>query len=163
VRYFLQRHRALRPLGVSPAAADALVAYDWPGNVRELERFVESALTLASGSALDVDDLPAALRTPSAETLFVAAQQHESLREWSRRYVNLVYQRCGENKREACRVLGISYHTLRAHLRRPTWAAPEATPPGPALLAHGPAVSLVHERGAYTAGEPRAPAPVASG
>src|SRR6185503_737259 len=45
-RYFLERHRVTRPLGLSTAAADALVAYDWPGNVRELERLIERSVAL---------------------------------------------------------------------------------------------------------------------
>ena len=46
-----------------------LLAYDWPGNVRELEHALEQALVLASGDAIQLDDLPAALRggTPRAD------------------------------------------------------------------------------------------------
>ena len=40
----------------------------------------------------------------------------ESMRAWQSRYARLVYERCDNNKRQACRELGISYHTLRAHL-----------------------------------------------
>ena len=32
------------------------------------------------------------------------------------RYARVVLDRCNHNKREACRVLGISYHTLQAYL-----------------------------------------------
>ena len=35
----------------------------------------------------------------------------------ARRYAQLVFERCGRNKRTACRVLDISYHTLRGYLR----------------------------------------------
>jgi transcriptional regulator with AAA-type ATPase domain len=38
------------------------------------------------------------------------------MRAWGSRYARLVYERCGNNKRRACRELGISYHTLRAYL-----------------------------------------------
>jgi transcriptional regulator with AAA-type ATPase domain len=41
----------------------------------------------------------------------------ETMRMWGSRYARLVLQRCGNNKRKACRVLGISYHTLQAYLR----------------------------------------------
>jgi hypothetical protein len=35
-----------------------------------------------------------------------------------------VYERCGQNKRRACRMLDISYHTLQAYLRYGTPALP---------------------------------------
>ncbi|MEO8071412.1 MAG: helix-turn-helix domain-containing protein, partial [Acidobacteriota bacterium] len=43
-------------------------------------------------------------------------EQNDSLRAWSSRYVRLVLDRCSGNKRRACDILNISYHTLRAHL-----------------------------------------------
>ena len=39
--YFLARHDSRGRLSMTPAAVDALIAYDWPGNVRELERMLE--------------------------------------------------------------------------------------------------------------------------
>ena len=44
--------------------------------------------------------------------------RRETLRAWGGRYVRLVLERCSGNKREACRVLDISYHTLQAYLRQ---------------------------------------------
>jgi DNA-binding NtrC family response regulator len=151
-RYFLHRHRELRPLHLSAAAADALSAYDWPGNVRELERLVESALTLATGETLDVGDLPPEFRAPYADVLQESVAQHESLRAWSRRYVSLVFQRCGENKREACKILGISYHTLQSHLR--TGPAYTRVQDAGCSLSDGivSGAALVHERGVYPEG-----------
>jgi hypothetical protein len=43
--------------------------------------------------------------------------RHETLRAWASRYARLVLDRCQGNKREACRWLDISYHTLRTYLR----------------------------------------------
>jgi DNA-binding NtrC family response regulator len=42
----------------APAAVRALEAYAWPGNVRELEHAVERALIMASGPAVEREDLP---------------------------------------------------------------------------------------------------------
>jgi transcriptional regulator with PAS, ATPase and Fis domain len=41
----------------------------------------------------------------------------DTLRAWGSRYVRLVLERSGRNKRKACRALGISYHTLQSYLR----------------------------------------------
>ena len=116
-RYFLERHRAFRPMSLSMAAADALLAYDWPGNVRELERVIERAIALAGGPFLDLDDLPPALLGGYTEVVLPALDSRKTMRAWGSRYARLVLERCGNNKRQACRQLGISYHTLQNYLR----------------------------------------------
>ena len=116
-RYFLERHRAFRPLALSTAAADALLTYHWPGNVRELERVVERGVALAGGSMLELDDLPPALLGGYADALVPALQARSTMRAWASRYARLVLERCGNNKRKTCRELQISYHTLEAYLR----------------------------------------------
>ena len=117
-QYFLERLRGSSEVRLSPAAVDALVTYDWPGNVRELERMMEAALTVVHGSQVELDDLPANVRGHYVDALLPSVVQGESLRAWGGRYVRLVLERCGHNKREACRVLDISYHTLQAYLRQ---------------------------------------------
>jgi transcriptional regulator with PAS, ATPase and Fis domain len=115
-RYFLERHRAARALELSRSAAEAMVIYDWPGNVRELERLMERTLTLASGNVIDLEDLPLRLRHAYADVLLPSMDRQETLRAWGCRYVQLVLERNGRNKRKACQSLGISYHTLQAYL-----------------------------------------------
>ena len=134
--YFLARHRATRAVRLSPAASAALVAYDWPGNVRELERLIECMVTLAESDVLELDDLPARVRGDYAVALTPSAQRNDSLRVWASRYARLVLGRCGGNKRQTCRMLDISYHTLQAYLRHPlpddqtdTPWSPEFNPP----------------------------------
>ena len=117
--YFLQRHRSTRRLRLSAGAADALVSYDWPGNVRELERLIERAVTLAESDVLELDDLPPTIRGDYATALGPSLKRNDTLRAWTSRYTRLVLDRCQGNKREACRVLDISYHTLQAYLRFP--------------------------------------------
>jgi DNA-binding NtrC family response regulator len=114
--YFLQRHRQTRPLTLSDAAADALGAYEWPGNVRELERLIERSVALAEQPSIGVDDLPVHLRSGYSEVLAPSVERHDTLRAWGSRYVRLVLDRSGGNKRRACRTLDISYHTLQAYL-----------------------------------------------
>jgi DNA-binding NtrC family response regulator len=113
----LDRHRHARELTLSPQAEEALNLHSWPGNVRELERLMERAVALAEHDRIELDDLPAAVRGEYEETLGPALAGNESFRRWGSRYARLVFERCGRNKRRACRVLDISYHTLQAYLR----------------------------------------------
>jgi two-component system, NtrC family, response regulator HydG len=115
--YFMDRFRAGRALRLSAAAADAMVTYDWPGNVRELERTMERAVTLAQGDLIALDDLPARVRGAYSAALGPSLARTDTLRVWACRYARLIVDRCQGNKRAACRVLGISYHTLQAYLR----------------------------------------------
>ena len=115
--YFLERHRTVRRLRLSQSASDALMAYAWPGNVRELQRVVERAITLADSDQLRLLDLPPPLLTRYAENLVPSFRRQDSMRAWGSRYARLVLERCENNKRRACRELGISYHTLQGYIR----------------------------------------------
>jgi transcriptional regulator with PAS, ATPase and Fis domain len=115
--HFLERHGHTRRLTLSPAAADALLTYDWPGNVRELERMMERTLALARHATIEIGDLPFRIRDDFGDVLLPSMMGNDTLRAWGSRYVRLVLERSGRNKRKACRALGISYHTLQAYLR----------------------------------------------
>ena len=128
-RYFLERHRYTRALTLSPGAQEALRAYQWPGNVRELQRVIERAVALAETDSIELDDLPPQVRGEFAEVLWPSLERGDSLRSWGSRYAQLVFERCGRNKRTACRVLDISYHTLRGYLRPVRKLRPRVIPP----------------------------------
>ena len=117
--YFLERHRVTRPLRLSAGATDALMTYDWPGNVRELERLMERAVALVDADVIELDDLPPTVRGDYATTVGPSLRRNDSLRAWASRYARLMLDRCDGNKREACRALDISYHTLQSYLRFP--------------------------------------------
>ena len=116
VRYFLSRHRN-RELTLSIEAEQALRIYPWPGNVRELERLVERALALMESDRIELDDLPARIRGEFAEVLGPSIARDETMRAWACHYARVVFEKCGRNKRRACKQLNISYHTLEAYLR----------------------------------------------
>jgi transcriptional regulator with PAS, ATPase and Fis domain len=116
-RYFLDRHRGQRRLDLTPEACDALLLYHWPGNVRELQRVVENMICLAQADHVRLDDLPASIRGDYETVVLPSIAKDDTLRAWASRYARLVWHRSGQNKRKACRLLGISYHTLDAHLR----------------------------------------------
>ena len=139
-QYFLARHEGRGRLTVTPAALDALVAYDWPGNVRELERMIEGAIATAESRQIRVDDLPVSLRGEYAEHLVPAYQRADTMRAWGSRYARYVLEKNGGNKRQACRALAISYHTLNAYLKyksRPANRANANDTQPPALMSQG--------------------------
>lgn len=114
--YFLARHEGRGRLSMTSAAADALIAYDWPGNVRELERMIEGAIATAESRQIRVDDLPVSLRGDYGKVLVPAFQLGDTMRAWGSRYARLVLEKNSGNKRQACKVLDISYHTLNAYV-----------------------------------------------
>jgi transcriptional regulator with PAS, ATPase and Fis domain len=116
VEHFAGRHQRIRQLPVEPSAIDALVAHDWPGNVRQLARVIERALALSPGPTITVNDLPGEIAKPYEEVSGIDAEPDHTLRGCTSRYVRLVLDRCQGNKRRACDILDISYHTLQTHL-----------------------------------------------
>ncbi|PYR75249.1 MAG: hypothetical protein DMF86_15965 [Acidobacteria bacterium] len=78
---------------------------------------IERAVALAESDVLELDDLPPALLGGYVEYLRPSLQSGDTMRAWARRYARLVLDRCQNNKRRACRELGISYHTLQNYLR----------------------------------------------
>ncbi len=58
-----------------------------------------------------------------------AVQSGDCMRAWGSRYARLVLERCNHNKRQACRVLGITYHMLNLNLTyRPRDRTPRVPP-----------------------------------
>jgi transcriptional regulator with PAS, ATPase and Fis domain len=146
VDHFLARHRGSRALELAASAIEALIVYEWPGNVRQLARVVERAVALAPGPTIRVEDLPGEVSKQYDDLLRDVPAPDDSLRAWSSRYVRLVLERCDGNKRRACDVLAISYHTLQSLLDYTTGASsiaaslPHATGQVDAPVAHPAAV-----------------------
>jgi len=123
VDYFRSRYRRTRHVSLLPSALEALVAYDWPGNVRQLARVLERAIALSPGPVITMADLPSEISAEYRDLLREIPGRDNSLRAWSSRYARLVLDRCGGNKRRACDILDISYHTLKCHLEYETGVA----------------------------------------
>jgi two-component system, NtrC family, response regulator AtoC len=108
-------------VGVSPAAAEKLVAYSWPGNVRELQNCIEHAVALARYDQITPEDLPDKIRSYKSSHVLVAADDPSELvpmEEVERRYILRVLEAVGGNKTAAARVLGIERKTLYRKLER---------------------------------------------
>jgi DNA-binding NtrC family response regulator len=112
---FLRRasDRARRQVELSPAALEALAAYEWPGNVRQLENVIERLVLFARGSVIEREDLPAPLSGGRTHTLAAGLfQDLPTLEELERRYLLHVLDAVGGNRTRAAQVLGIDRRTL---------------------------------------------------
>ena len=107
--------------GIAPEAMTALCRYSWPGNVRELENAIERALTLAEAGVILYSDLPPEIVGPDAahpagtQGLY---DDRPTLAELERRYIDLILQETGGNKKRAAEILGIDRRTLYRSLGR---------------------------------------------
>jgi two-component system response regulator PilR (NtrC family) len=112
----------------SPDAERRLCEYEYPGNVRELANVVERAVTLADGPAIEVADLPPALRAPAgapppmdgaaAELPDAGLDLQSHLDGIERRLLEQALARAGGVKTEAARLLSLTFRSLRYRLAK---------------------------------------------
>ena len=126
--HFLQRFAAetgRRISGFTPAALQAMRAYQWPGNIRELRNCVERAVVLAQSEWIDVQDMALSHLAAPGETgrqavgraaAFVPA----TIDEVEHRHVLATLEAVGGNKTKAAAMLGIERSTLDRKLAK--WA-----------------------------------------
>jgi two-component system response regulator HydG len=107
--------------GISPEAAEKLLAYDWPGNVREVQNAMQRAAALTQYEHIVVDDLPEKVKNHHSTRLSFDTDDLSSLltlEELEKRYVLGVLQAVGGNKTAAARILGFDRRTLYRKLER---------------------------------------------
>jgi two-component system response regulator HydG len=107
--------------GLTPQAAERLLAYSWPGNVRELRNCMERAVAMTTADQITLADLPDQICNYRSTHVIVAADQPEelvSLDEVERRYILRVLQAVHGNKAQAARILGLDRKTLYRKLER---------------------------------------------
>lgn len=101
--------------GISPGAAEKLLAYAWPGNVRELQNCIERAIALTQHERIVVEDLPETVRAYKRSHVLIATDDPSELvplSEVERRYVLRVVEAVGGNKTSAAQILGVTRKTL---------------------------------------------------
>lgn len=133
--------------GFAPAARAALLAHDWPGNIRELKNAVERSVYRAPAEVMVeqiVFDpfassyrLPRPLEsTPAAPTPSPAATPQppqlpcdlrEEILRSERKLIEQALTQARYRQAEAAALLGLSYHQLRALLRKHAMIEPRRT------------------------------------
>lgn len=116
------------PLSVSPALVQACTAYRWPGNLRELENFVKRYLILGD-EALILSELEAnsashaapeepAAGAPQDGTPDLKSLVRNLKGEAEREAISRALQQTKWNRKEAARLLNISYKALLYKIQR---------------------------------------------
>lgn len=97
--------------GFEPRARTALYSYDWPGNVRELRNCIESAVVMASGRFVGLEDLPPGPRS-TQEKKEIHLPVFSSLAEAEKIIITETLAMLGGNKSKTAEVLKIGRKTL---------------------------------------------------
>ena len=118
--------------GFEPKARSALYSYAWPGNIRELRNCVESAVVMARGSLIALDDLPPTLSAAQGEA-DVRVPSGSSLAEAEKILIRETLAAQNGNKSRTAEILGIGRKTLYQKLEdygleAPLKAAREGNP-----------------------------------
>ncbi len=110
--------------GLQPEALKRMQGYSWPGNVREVENVVERAMVLATGSSIELEDLPEIVRDPesmvriSSDTL---SSDELSVKKRSAELEKHLISRALEvtegNRTRAAELLDLSYRALLYKIR----------------------------------------------
>jgi len=97
--------------GFDQRSKQALYSYDWPGNVRELRNCIESAVVMASGKLITIDDLPPGPRS-AQEKKEIHVPAFCSLDEAEKIIITETLAALGGNKTKTAEVLKIGRKTL---------------------------------------------------
>jgi DNA-binding NtrC family response regulator len=106
---------------LAPDARDALLGHTWAGNARELRNCLRGTLVFASEGTieakhLDLTRAEASDVKPARGTLKAAVAR--TVRETETRIISEALARCGGNRTQAAKDLGLSRRGLQLKMRR---------------------------------------------
>ncbi len=106
---------------IAGGAIDQLLAHSWPGNVRELEHVMQRAVAITVGDTIQAFTFveparrPAASSEPASDSSGVNIPIGTTVDEATRKLVQVTVEKCGGNKLQAARILGIPPRTMYRH------------------------------------------------
>jgi two-component system response regulator PilR (NtrC family) len=127
VQHFLDRfteESRKRPMILTPAAMDQLMAYDWPGNVRELENVIERAVVLCGDREIGPDLIPdhvSADVRPEVPDVVIPSDGIDFRRViigHERKYIEAALDAAGGVQKRAAELLHIKATTLNELMKR---------------------------------------------
>jgi DNA-binding NtrC family response regulator len=120
-RFAAQYKKDIR--GLTHRAQVRLSLHSWPGNIRELENVLGHACMMAMGDTIDIQDLPAYLRSPGGQeealqSLAPSADAGNTLAEQERMLIIRALETAAGNQSQAARILRIGRDALRYKLKK---------------------------------------------
>jgi two-component system response regulator PilR (NtrC family) len=111
---------------VSTEAESLLMAYDWPGNVRELENTIERAISISHSETITPENLPEKIRAsssgregrPMIQLSEKGIDLDKTLQDVERDLIENALRRAGGVKKQAARLLGVSFRSFRYRLEK---------------------------------------------
>ncbi len=110
-----------RTYRLSAEALDLLNRYYWPGNVRELKNCMERAAVLTPGDLVDVDQLPAKMKSGGSGAAAPPPGRYklrELLERTEQEAIESALRSCGNNRSKAMDLLGISRRNFYQKLEK---------------------------------------------
>jgi len=98
--------------GIDPRARAALHNHDWPGNIRELRNCIESAVVMAKGSIITLEDLPPTINRSGDGNDVIRISLGSSLQDAEQEIIRSTLAAQNGNKTRTAEVLGIGRKTL---------------------------------------------------
>ncbi len=103
---------------ISREVLDVLTDYEFPGNVRELENIMERAVTLSSGSSIELTHLAPDLQQRRFQVQRRQKREFLTLEENEKEYISWILQQTDGNKTKAAEILGIDRVSLWRKVKR---------------------------------------------
>ena len=104
------------PTHISDEALGRLMSYDWPGNIRELENCIQRAVSLGSGTFVQIQDLPSAMLYQLARNSSTH-QDPGTLQTLEQQAIRQALQATGGDRVRAAKLLGIGKTTIYRKLK----------------------------------------------
>jgi DNA-binding NtrC family response regulator len=124
----LARESAKPITRITPAAMTLLMDFHWPGNIRELENIIERAVTLSTGTMLDVGDIRLDVGPGGAAVVGPGMSPRDAsgsflppgmtLEQYEDEIIKEALRRAIGNKSQAARLLGLSRNAFRYRLSK---------------------------------------------
>jgi len=117
VRHFMERFGSEKSVReISDEVMGRLMSYDWPGNVRELENCIQRAVSLGSGTFIQMQDLPSGLLYHLAR-MSSSRQDLTTLQALEQQAIRQALQATGGDRVRAAKLLGIGKTTIYRKLK----------------------------------------------